>query len=95
MAAAALGSLLPESGWVEQWNSAIRFLMGPRLCPRDSNVGSGPRRESSSIRDPDLGPDFCIDQEKEMSRLGCVSVAAGVTLNLRCHSYNFQFFLQM
>src|ERR1700733_7295687 len=48
-----------------------------------------------NIRDPDLGPDFCIDQEKEMSRLGCVSVAAGVTLNLRCHSYNFQFFLQM
>jgi len=47
------------------------------------------------FRDPDLGPDFCIDQEKEMSRLGCVSVAAGVTLNLRCHSYNFQFFLQM
>ena len=49
----------------------------------------------ATSRDPDLGPDFCIDQEKEMSRLGCVSVAAGVTLNLRCHSYNFQFFLQM
>jgi hypothetical protein len=49
----------------------------------------------TKVRDPDLGPDFCIDQEKEMSRLGCVSVAAGVTLNLRCHSYNFQFFLQM
>jgi hypothetical protein len=49
----------------------------------------------NTCRDPDLGPDFCIDQEKEMSRLGCVSVAAGVTLNLRCHSYNFQFFLQM
>jgi hypothetical protein len=62
-----------------------------------SSIGCSAPRERivRNIRDPDLGPDFCIDQEKEMSRLGCVSVAAGVTLNLRCHSYNFQFFLQM
>jgi hypothetical protein len=48
-----------------------------------------------TVRDPDLDPDLSIDQEKGMSRHGCLSVAAGATPNLRCRSYNFQFFLQM
>jgi hypothetical protein len=50
---------------------------------------------SSNIRNPDLYPDLTADQEKGTSQLGCVSVAAGATLIVRCRSYNFQFFLQM
>ena len=47
------------------------------------------------FRNPDLYPDLTADQEKGTSQLGCVSVAAGATLIVRCRSYNFQFFLQM
>jgi hypothetical protein len=47
------------------------------------------------FRGPDLDPDLSVDQEKGMSRLGCVSVAAGATLILRCRSSNFQFFPQI
>ena len=48
-----------------------------------------------NIRNPDLDPVLSADQEKGTSRLGCVGVASGATLILRCRSYNFQFFPQM
>ena len=73
----------------------IREAVFGRVLAHGGDADAVGKGERTKFRDPDLGPDFCIDQEKEMSRLGCVSVAAGVTLNLRCHSYNFQFFLQM
>jgi hypothetical protein len=51
--------------------------------------------KAPKIRNPDLYPDLTAGQEKGTSQLGCVSVAAGATLIVRCRSYNFQFFLQM
>jgi hypothetical protein len=53
------------------------------------------KEEKRNFRNPDLYPDLTADQEKGTSQLGCVSVAAGATLIVRCRSYNFQFFLQM
>jgi hypothetical protein len=83
------GSAYPAFHHLERRGSVVSILKTA------SKRNRGSRKYFSKLKDPDLDPDLSIDQEKRMGRLGCVSVAAGATLNLRCHSYNFQFFLQM
>jgi hypothetical protein len=72
---------------------------GPQRSTRSSAAPSLTalirRSVSDKFRNPDLDPVLSADQEKGTSRLGCVGVASGATLILRCRSYNFQFFPQM
>jgi hypothetical protein len=65
------------------------------VCAGCGHVSKENRKTQAQFRNPDLDPVLSADQEKGTSRLGCVGVASGATLILRCRSYNFQFFPQM